>query len=144
MMENPRYEEEKLIEDIRNLFRLKKQIKDIVLWNNKNLSEYEKEEENYSKPARINYFWRNHYIKYKGNGDKNRMLSVEGDLDKIRPYLKDIINDLQKSHIWKIQLTVTITFFSEGYNDEVPVMHSKSDNIKIMIIDEADEIIKKT
>ena len=31
MMENPRYEEEKLIEDIRNLFRLKKQIKDIVL-----------------------------------------------------------------------------------------------------------------
>ena len=72
------------------------------------------------------------------------MLSVEGDLDKIRPYLKDIINDLQKSHIWKIQLTVTITFFSEGYNDEVPVMHSKSDNIKIMIINEADEIIKKT
>ena len=39
------------------------------------------------------------------------MLSVEGDLDKIRPYLKDIINDLQKSHIWKIQLTVTITLF---------------------------------
>ena len=39
------------------------------------------------------------------------MLSVEGDLDKIRPYLKDIINDLQQSHIWKIQLTVTITLF---------------------------------
>ena len=45
MMENPRYEEEKIIKDIRNLFRLKKEvkgIKDIVLRNIKNLFEHEK------------------------------------------------------------------------------------------------------
>ena len=44
-MENPRYEEEKIIKDIRNLFRLKKEvkgIKDIVLRNIKNLFEHEK------------------------------------------------------------------------------------------------------
>ena len=44
-MENPRYEEEKIIKDIRNLLRLKKEvkgIKDIVLRNIKNLFEHEK------------------------------------------------------------------------------------------------------
>ena len=32
---------------------------------------YEKEEENYYKPVRINNFWINNYIEYKRNGDKN-------------------------------------------------------------------------
>ena len=36
----------------------------------------------------------------------NRILSVEEYLDKIRIYLKDIINDLKKSDKWKIQLTI--------------------------------------
>ena len=36
-------------------------------------------------------------------------------------------------------------FFSfEEDNDEECVMHSKSDNIKVMISDEADEVIIKT
>ena len=50
MMENPRPEEENIIKDIRNLFRLKKEtkaIKDRILWDIKNLFEHEKEEENY-------------------------------------------------------------------------------------------------
>ena len=58
-MKNLRSEEEKTIKDRRNLFRLKKEvkgIKDIVLRNTKNLLEYEKEEENYYKPVRINNF----------------------------------------------------------------------------------------
>ena len=99
-MENPRSEEEKIIKDIRNLFRLKKEvkgIKDIVLRNIKNLFEYEKEEENFYKPVRVNNFWSNNYTEYKSNGDKNRLLSAEGYLDKIRPYLIDIINDLKQS-----------------------------------------------
>ena len=33
-------------------------------------------------------------------------------LDKIRPYLKDIINDLKKSDTWAIQLRTTINFIS--------------------------------
>ena len=86
------------IKDTRNLFRLKKEvsgIKDTVLRNIKNLFEYEKEEENYYKPVSINNFWNNSYIDYKSNGDKNRIVSVEEYLDKIRPYLRDIINDLK-------------------------------------------------
>ena len=40
----------------------------------------------------------------------NRILLVEEYPDTIRPYLKDIINDLKKSDTWKIQLTITINF----------------------------------
>ena len=98
-MENPRSEEKKIIKDIRNLFRLKKEvkgIKDIVLRNINNFFEYEKEEESYYKPVRVNSFWSNNYIEYKSNDDKNRILSAEEYLDKIRPYLRDIINDLKQ------------------------------------------------
>ena len=97
-MENPSSEEEKIPKDIRNISGLKKEvkgIKDIVLRNIKNLSEYEKEEENYYKLVRVNNFWSNNYIEYKSNNDRNKTLSVEQYVDKIRPYLRDIINDLQ-------------------------------------------------
>ena len=165
MMENPRFEEENIIKDIKNLFRLQKGenytaikdigilfrlrpkvqgIKDIVLRNITNLFEYEKEEENYYKPVRANNFWSNNYSEYKNNGDKNRILSTEEYLDKIRPCSGDIINYLKQSDTWKIQLTITINFISsEDENNEELVMHSKSDNIEIMISDEADEVIKK-
>ena len=60
------------------------------------------------------------------------------------PYLKDIINDLKESDAWEIGLTITIHFISpKGDNDEERVMHSKSDNVEIMINGEADEIIEK-
>ena len=47
MIETPRSEKEKIIKDIRKRFSLK---------NIKNLFEYEKEEENYHKPVRVNFF----------------------------------------------------------------------------------------
>ena len=119
-MKNPKPEEEKIIKDIRNLFRLNKEqtdtaikdirnlfrlkketreIKYIVLRNIKNLFEYEKEEESYYKPVRVNTFWNNNYIEYKSNSDKNRILSVEEYFNKITPYLRGIVNDLKQSDI---------------------------------------------
>ena len=105
-MESLSLEEENIIKDIRKLFRLKKEIKgikDIVLRNIKNLFEYEKQEENYYKPVRVNSFWSNNCIEYKSNSDKDKILSVEEYLNKIRPYLKHIINNFKNSHTWKIQ-----------------------------------------
>ena len=102
--------------------------------------ENEKEDENYYKSVRANHFWSNNDIECKSNGDKNRILSVEEYLDKIRPYLRDIINDLKQSDTWKNQLTIANNCITSKDNDEEPVMHSKSDNIKIMISDEADEV----
>ena len=59
---------------------------------------------------------------------------AEEYLDKIRPYLRDTINDLKQSDTWKIQLAITIKFVSSKYNnDEKCIMQSKSDNIKFMI-----------
>ena len=63
-------------------------------------------------------------------------------LNENRLYLKDIINNLKKSETWKIQLAIANNFISSIYNDEEHVMHSKSDNIEIMINDEADEVTK--
>ena len=77
MMKNPRPEEEKMIKDIGNLFRLKKHLNQTAIKDTrnllrreketkeienkifryiKNLFEPEKEEENYHKPLRINNF----------------------------------------------------------------------------------------
>ena len=76
--------------------------------------------------------------------DKIIILSVEEHLYKIRPYLRDFINDLKQSDTWKIQLTITIIFISsKDDNDEEHVMHSKSNNIEIMISDVTDKVIEK-
>ena len=41
-----------------------------------------------------------------------KTLSVEKYLNKIRPYLKDIINNLKESDMQKVQLAMTINFIS--------------------------------
>ena len=87
--------------------------------------------------------WSNNYTEYESNSDRNKTLSVGKYLNKISPYLKVIINNLKKSDTSKIQLTIANNFISSIDNDEERVMHSKSDNIEIMINDEADEVIKE-
>ena len=64
-------------------------------------------------------------------------------LNTIRPYLKDITNNLKKSDTWKIQLAIANNFISSTDNGEKRVMHSKSDNIEIVMNDKADEIIEE-
>ena len=133
-----------LFVEIRNLFRLKtetKSIKDGTLRDIKNLFEHE-EEENYYKSVRISNFGGTNYIEYKSNGDRNKSLLLEKYVNKIRPYLKDIVNNFKTSDTWKIQLTIANNFISSIDNDEECVKHSKSTNIEIMINDEAEEAIK--
>ena len=43
----------------------------------------------------------------------------------------------------KIKLTIPSNFISSTDNDEERLIHSKSDNIEIMINDEADGVIKE-
>ena len=52
------------------------------------------------------------------------------------------MNNLKKSDTWKIQVTIENNFISSIDNEEEHAMHSKSDNIEIMINDEADEVLK--
>ena len=58
--------------------------------------------------------------------------------------LKSIINNLQKSGTWKIQLTIEINFVLFKDNKKEQVMYSKRDNIEVMPYDEANEAIKET
>ena len=78
-------------------------------------------EEDYYKPVKVGNFWSNNYIEHESNGDRNRMLSNEEYLNKIRPYLKDTINNRKNCDTWKIN------FISSKDNDEELIIHSKSD-----------------
>ena len=59
----------------------------------------------------------------------NKTLSDKKYLNKVRPYLKGIINNLKKFGTLKIQLTI-INFISFLDNDKERVMHSKCDTQK--------------
>ena len=94
------------------------------------------------KPVRVSNFWSNNYIECESSGDRNKTLSVEKYLNKISPYLKDRINNLKKYDKWRTQLTIANNFISSIDNDKERVLHSKSDNIEIMMNDKADENIE--
>ena len=76
-------------------------------------------------------------MEFESNSDTNKNLSLKEYLDKIKPYLRDIIFDLQNSDTWKIQLTIAINFISSNDTEEECVMHPKSNNIKFTPYDNA-------
>ena len=124
--------EESIIKSIRNIFKLKKEneaIKDRII---RGIRTFFKQEDGYYKPIRVGNFWNNSYIEYESSGYRNKNLSVKEYLDKIKPYLRNIIISLQKSDTLKIQLTIAINFISSKDVDEERVMHSKSNNIEFM------------
>ena len=76
----------------------------------------------------------------------------------IKPYLNDLINNHktpglvrchsgdkswqeETSNEWKIQLTMSINFISSKDSGETQTMHTKSNNVEIMIGSETNEII---
>ena len=92
------------------------------------------QQEDHDKPKIVSNFYNNIYIEYESNGDINRNLSLDEYLNKIKPYLRDIIIDLQISDTWKIQLTIAINFISSIDVEKEHVMHSRSDNINLRLI----------
>ena len=58
---------------------------------------------------------------------KNRDLSLDEYLNKTKPYLRNIIIDLQNSDAQKIQLIISINFISLKDSEEECVIHSSSD-----------------
>ena len=97
----------------------------------------------------------------KAMKDKDENLSEKGYLNKIRPRLSDIINGYKtpknlRVHSsnevsdyetqfweWKIQLIILINFISSKDSDQTRTMHTKRDNIEIMMASETDEIIEE-
>ena len=60
------------------------------------------------------------------------MLAIYEFFDKIKPYLKDMIEDYKSKGEWKKELVMRVIFVSFIYKNETQVMHTKSDNVKIM------------
>ena len=64
---------------------------------------FEHDEEDYNKLVRVG---KNFGVtaEYESNGDRNKTLSIEECLDKIRSNFKYIINNISKFDTWKTQL----------------------------------------
>ena len=116
-------------------------------------------DEDYYKPIMTKSVFDGSYVQYESKGDKGKNLSIKKYLNMIKPYFSNIINDhktrgLVRYHSgnksWleetsskcKIQLTMTINFISSEYFDETRTMHTKSNNLEIMIGSETDEIME--
>ena len=115
-------------------------IKDRIIRDIRTLSE---QEEDYYEPKRVINFWSNSYIEYETNGDKNKNLSLNEYLNKIKPYLRNIIINLQNSDSWEIQLTIAFNFIPSKDAEEERAMHSSRGNIKFTPYSDANDVIEK-
>ena len=117
-------------DELQNAFKNSKLFKDTKEINKENLDDDEPKE-NYYKPRKIKGTFGGNYVEYESNGDTDKASSIKNYLNKIEPYLIDIINKHKEG--WKIQLTAEITFSSvgdEGFKKSYPIyMHSK--NLKV-------------
>ena len=89
-------------------------------------------EEDYYELREIKSAFDDSYVLYESRGDKDNMLAIYKYFDKIKPYLKDMIDDYKSKGEWKIQLVMRVIFVSFIDKNETQVMHTKSDNVKIM------------
>ena len=121
-------------------------------------------DEDYYKPIITNSAFNSNYIQYESMGckDKDKNLLIKEYLDKIKPYLSDMIDnhkaqgktwrvysgntiiECKTQGGWKIQLTIKINFISSMIDsDETRTMRTKCDNRDVMLGSETDEIIEE-
>ena len=97
-------------------------------------------EENHYQPITIKHAFDDNFIKYESRGDKYNNLSLEEYLNIIRPYLRDMIDNHKALGEWKIQLIMQIIFVSSLDDNEIHIMHTKSDNIETMSGTETNDV----
>ena len=103
----------------------------------------ELDEVDYYEPKKVKSAFNGSYVLYKSKGDKDSKLSIYEYFDIIRPYLRDMIDNHKARGEWKIQLTMRIIFVSFTDANETREMHTKSDNITIMIGIETEDAINE-
>ena len=100
-------------------------------------------EEDYYKTTEVKSAFDGNYILHESRGDKDANLGLYQYFDKIKPYLKDMIDDYKSKGEWKIQITMRIIFISFIDKNETQVMHTKSDNVEIMNGTDTSDAINK-
>ena len=72
------------------------------------------------------------------------MITLKEYLALIEKYLRELINYYKNKGEWKLQLIAEINFISlKPGSDETRIMQTRSDNIKIIIGKDNDEIIEE-
>ena len=116
-------------------------------------------DKDYYEPILAKSVFDGNYIQYESRADKGKNLSMKRYLKMIRPYLNDLINKnkihcLERYHLgnkswvektsseWEIRITIAIYFISSKDSDETRTMHTKSNNVEVMVGSETNEIIK--
>ena len=69
-------------------------------------------EEDYYKPTEVKSAFDSNYVLFGSRGDKDAELALYVYFDKIKPHLKDMIDDYKSKGEWKIQITMKIIFIS--------------------------------
>ena len=90
------------------------------------------DEANYYDPKEVKSAFNGNYVLYESKRDKDNKLAIDEYFDIIKPYVRDMIDNHQAKGAWKIQLTMRIIFVSFTDVNQTRVMHTKSDNIKVM------------
>ena len=104
----------------------------------------EASEEDYYKPIFVKRSHKGNYKYYESNGDKEKKLSVKQYLNKITPYLYDLINDHRIARrVWKIQINMHVNFISSRDTGETRIYYVWSDNVSIMQGIDTNDIIKE-
>ena len=94
------------------------------------------------KPILVKSGYNGNYVQYESKGD--RILTLIEYLSLIEKYLRKLINYYKNKGEWKLPLTAEINFiFLKLGSDETHIMHTRSDNIEIMIGDDNDDIIEE-
>ena len=115
--------EYKGIKDIKDLFRLSI-------------------DKDYYKPILVKSGYNGNYVQCESKGDK--ILILEEYLALIEKYLRELVEEYKLKGEWKVQLTAEINFISlKPGSDETRIMHTRSDDIEIMIGDDNDDIIEE-
>ena len=101
-------------------------------------------EEDYYKPIFIKSSHKGNYKYYESNGDIEKRLSVYQYLNKIRPYLYDLINDHRiVKRVWKIQINMHINFICSRDTGETRIYYVSSDNVSVMQGEDTNAIIRE-
>ena len=98
--------------------------------------------EDYYKPTLVKRVYNSNYTRYKIKGDK--ILTVKEYLSLIESDLADLINDYKSKGEWKVELTAEINSISlKPDSNEKRIMHTKSDNAEIRIVDDTNDLVKE-
>ena len=94
------------------------------------------------KPILVKSSYNGNYVQYESKGDK--VLTLKEYLSLVEKYLRELREEYKLKGKWKVQLIAEIYFISlKPGSDETRIMHTRSDNIEIMIGYDNDDIIEE-